>query len=158
VILQELGELLVNRKLRYQTTLAGAVSWREGALGSGGSWHVDSHSTQFKAMIYLSDVSEKNGPFEVVPGSHRPKWFLLFLLKNWLRLNSTTRFEDSIIQKYDTVKILGKMGTLVLFNPLLVHRGAPLIEGERFALTNYYVDSRLPNDSTIDLLDKAQKI
>jgi len=155
--LHDLGELIVNRKLRYQTTLAGSVSYRVGSQGSGGDWHVDSHTVQFKAMIYLTDVTDDNGPFEIIPGSHKPWWFLQFLLRNWFRLDSITRFNNKMVEGYKTYRILGKKGTLLLFNPLLIHRGAPLYGGERYALTNYYVDSRVSKNTAIDSFDKEQK-
>ena len=34
--------------------------------------------------------------------------------------------------------ITGKAGTLILFDASLIHRGRPLEEGCRYALTNYY--------------------
>ena len=154
----DFGELMVRRKLRFQTTLAGHISYKEGALGSGGGWHVDSHSVQFKAMIYLTDVSEDNGPFEVIPGSHKPKWFLVFLLRNWFSFTSITRFDNQLVSKYDTKKMMGKRGTVVLFNPLLIHRGLPVTKGERYALTNYYVNNKVPVGTAIDNLDKEQQL
>ena len=34
-------------------------------------YHVDNNMNTLKAMIYLDDVNEKNGPFEYVKGSFR---------------------------------------------------------------------------------------
>jgi ectoine hydroxylase-related dioxygenase (phytanoyl-CoA dioxygenase family) len=52
--------------------LLGWIRHREGNLGSGAGWHRDSpFSHQFKALLYLSDVTEDNGPFEFIEGSHR---------------------------------------------------------------------------------------
>ena len=39
--------------------------------GSGGSWHRDSYLRQFKSLIYLNDVTDENGPFQVLTDSHK---------------------------------------------------------------------------------------
>lgn len=151
--IMDIGEIMVGRELRFQTTLAGHIVHKEGSLGSGGGWHVDSHSVQFKAMVYLTDVNADNGAFEIIPGSHRPRWFLGFMLNNWRAISSVTRFDSNVISKYPRKKIVAKKGSLVLFNPLLVHRGHPVLNGERYALTNYYIDKRIKVGTAIDNLD-----
>ena len=52
-------------------TLAGRLSAVPGNIGSGGGWHRDSFTNQFKAIIYISDVGQDNGPFQYIRGSHR---------------------------------------------------------------------------------------
>lgn len=46
-------------------TLASAVG-PGGA--SGGGWHVDQHARGVKALLYLDDVTERNGPFAMLLG------------------------------------------------------------------------------------------
>ena len=49
--------------------LAARIRFMEGNLGSGGGWHRDSpHRSQFKALMYLTDVTESTGPFEYLDG------------------------------------------------------------------------------------------
>ena len=35
-----------------------------------------------------------------------------------------------------------KPGTVILFNSSTIHRGSPIINGERYSLTNYYYPCR----------------
>ena len=39
--------------------------------GSGEGWHRDGFFRQFKSMIYLSNVDEDNGPFELILNSQK---------------------------------------------------------------------------------------
>lgn len=124
-------------------TLAGIITYREGNLGSGEGWHRDSFVNQFKALIYLTDVTEENGPFEYITRSHLRQQKVSDHNKYGTPLNSS-RVEDASVTKLiaaqpDRHRILtAPMGTLVLADTTGIHRGMPLRGGERFALTNYY--------------------
>ena len=124
-------------------TLAGIIAYRKGNLGSGDGWHRDSFVNQFKAIIYLTDVTEENGPFEYITRSHLVQQKFSDHFKYGIPLKST-RIEDTSVRKLiaaqpDRHRILtASMGTLVLADTTGIHRGMPLIGGERFALTNYY--------------------
>jgi hypothetical protein len=84
-----------------KTTLAAHITYRIGALGSGGDWHRDRTFYKYrytKAMIYLNDVDDSNGPFQYLIGSHK--------LKNIIKLNykynikySTKEFTNDLIDK-----------------------------------------------------------
>ena len=65
----ELGEL-INQERTYCAFTLG--NWLESGKGgsSGDGWHRDAFHSQYKALLYLTDVSEDNGPFELLPGSH----------------------------------------------------------------------------------------
>ena len=52
-------------------TLAGKMITTGHEYGSGGAWHRDSYLRQFKSLIYLNDVTEDNGPFQVIIDSHK---------------------------------------------------------------------------------------
>ena len=54
-------------------TLAGKIFYNGQEFGSGESWHRDSIFRQFKCIVYLNDVDENNGPFQLVINSHMPK-------------------------------------------------------------------------------------
>ena len=52
-----------------------------------------------------------------------------------------SRIEDKSISLLDQRRIetiKGKAGTLILVDTSLIHRGKPLVNGCRYALTNYY--------------------
>jgi ectoine hydroxylase-related dioxygenase (phytanoyl-CoA dioxygenase family) len=126
-------------------TLAGMLnSDKKGS--SGGGWHRDAFVSQFKAMLYLTDVSEKNGPFQMLEGSHR----LISVLQDSFAAKlkcmqdriSDTEAEALICRNPVRLKAFtGKAGTVILFNSSSIHRGSPIIEGTRVALTNYYYET-----------------
>lgn len=132
-------------------TLAARLDFVPDNHGSGDGWHRDwSVREQIKAIIYLSDVTEKNGPFEYIEGSHHPLTIINDLVQNSFSFNQN-RFTHTEIEvllargNRATKRILfpGKAGTLILVNTRGLHRGSPIQEGVRYALTNY-VWSRMP--------------
>ena len=110
---------------------------------SGGGWHRDAYFGQYKAMLYLSDVDTSNGPFQIVPKTHRILLNLHLIISGYL-IFEQDRFTDVSICKILKVlravpkAITGKAGTLILFNGSCLHRGSPIEAQERIALTNYY--------------------
>lgn len=110
---------------------------------SGGGWHRDAYFGQYKAMLYLSDVNPSNGPFQIVPKTHRILLNLLLIVSGNL-IFEQDRFTDMSIRNILKVlravpkAITGKAGTLILFNGSCLHRGSPIEDKERLALTNYY--------------------
>ncbi len=149
--IREVGKRYTRSRLAGGLTLAAKVEYRKGNKGSGGGWHRDSPiSRQFKSMLYLSDVDPTNGPFEYLVGSHRKSSLLGLISKN-LQSFRQNRFSDeeivAILKKtgITKVQVVGGKGDLVLVDTKGIHRGAPLIQGERYALTNYYFPRRIPN-------------
>ena len=147
----ELGEL-VNREHTYCAFTLG--NWLENGKGgsSGGGWHRDAFYNQFKALVYLTDVKEDNGPFELLPGSHHLTSVLAGIKKAGLgymqnRLSNAEVLRLEELLEIPRKPITGDAGTLVLFNSSSVHRGRPIKVGERLAFTNYYFPiSRDPRD------------
>lgn len=139
---RELGEL-VNREQTYCAfTLAGWLQSSDGG-SSGGGWHRDAFFSQYKAMLYLTDVKEENGPFELLPRSHHVNSVMagikkagLGYMQNRLSDSDADRLEEALSSPRKT--FTGGAGTLILFNSSAVHRGRPIVRGERLALTNYY--------------------
>ena len=52
-------------------TMANKVSYIKNNEGSGGGWHKDAYYTQFKSILYLTDVNNENGPFELIRNSNK---------------------------------------------------------------------------------------
>ena len=52
-------------------TLAGKIQTTGHEYGSGGAWHRDSYFRQFKSLMYLTDVDNEHGPFQVIRQSHK---------------------------------------------------------------------------------------
>lgn len=120
------------------TALVGQLVPVEGNRGSGGGWHRDSaFQPQFKAILYLSDVGSENGPLQYVRGSNRLR-SVLHSLEIDAR-TGITRFEEHDFTATDPVDtLIGDAGTLLLVDTRGMHRGAPILAGERWAITNYY--------------------
>jgi hypothetical protein len=144
---------IIHRKDSFcYTTLAARLKFTENNLGSGGGWHRDTAIglRQFKAILYLSDVSPTSGPFEYLKGSHS-KWSLWdFFLKYGIAYGAN-RIPDEDMNRilrdkaYSLGTYTSKKGTLIVANTFGIHRGSPIQAGDRFALTNYYypIDSNL---------------
>lgn len=125
-----LGIKEVTCKAQYGITL------KRGNSGDG--WHQDSKARGIKALMYLDDVDDQSGPFEMLVGYNvtalRPK--------NDPR-GRNTRFSDEHISQHMAANakvqtILGSAGTLILFDTSHVHRGKTVHERGRIVLTNYY--------------------
>ena len=134
-------------KPTLQTTLGAKLTYAPENLGSGQGWHRDSYTKQFKAMVYLSDVALDTGPFEYVLGSHTYRHVFGSVMDNndkKLRANNS-RFEHSdVVEFCEKRKLERKVfdapaGSIVLFDARGLHRGSPILSGQRYALTNYYV-------------------
>lgn len=112
--------------------MANRTSLAPNSLGSGGGFHRDSaFSHQIKVIWYLSDVSELNGPFSYVPGSHKKLYgqdSLLFPPET--RLVGTPK---------KLVKMTGSAGLRLVADTRCIHGGIPVMKDARYAITLYTV-------------------
>jgi hypothetical protein len=130
--------------------LASRVDFVKGNRGSGGGWHRDSPiSHQFKAICYLSDVSEENGCFQYIKGSHSKRKVIFSYVKRIFRIGQF-RFADEDIDKYlkinnsNITSVDGSAGDLVLVDTKGIHRGKPLEKGTRYVLFCYFWENKIP--------------
>ena len=136
-------------------TLAGRIKAGSTDYGSGGPWHRDSYFRQFKSLLYLTDVDENNGPFQVIRDSHKPEQISKDSKTGNLESIQCT-FSHEIIEKIikndlDRLKTLtGKAGTVVLVDTSAMHRGLPLNQGTRYALTNYFFEKSQINEHLVE--------
>jgi hypothetical protein len=114
----------------------GIVQYKNGNECSGGGWHVDNHNPQFKALLYVTDVNEENGPFAIISPP------LTSTQYKPISENKNTRFPDSIEQEYkgSVKRLTGRAGDVILVNTHYIHRGTVIKKGKRITLTNYYYD------------------
>lgn len=127
------------------STLSARLYASDNNLGSGGGWHRDTprESKQFKAILYLTDVSMENGPFQYVDGTQHEISLYRNIWKHHIKYGQN-RFEDNEVEKiledsyYGLTDFPGGAGTLLLVNTFGLHRGMPIKSGVRYALTNYY--------------------
>ncbi len=113
-------------------------------LGSGGhSWHRDGVTQQLKAILYLNDVGPDDGPFEYV----RHTVSLRERLRHVWRSGAVFRqleWDDAGVARMvatdpgAVVTACAPAGTLVVAHTYGVHRGRPIVSGERYSLTNYW--------------------
>lgn len=112
-------------------------------LGSGGGWHRDSIFRQFKSILYLNDVTENNGAYQIIEKSHKLPYILKDMKAADLKFKNI-RFTGEQIEKIlerepSRLKTFtGKAGTLIVKDCSAIHRGSPLKSGKRYALTNYF--------------------
>lgn len=144
------NNILFNIIAKYYTgrplkkkTLANKLIYEPGKRkNSGAGWHRDNHDMQFKCLMYLTDVTEKNGNFQFITNSS--KRHIGYPTPRTSSYN--TRFADSTV---DTIlntnndcqlyNVVGKAGTLVIADTTYIHRGNIIEEGERLALTEYFI-------------------
>lgn len=131
-----------NHRLNKKT-LINKVVYEEGLIkNSGAGWHRDNHDCQFKVLMYLSDVNEKNGPFQFITNSS--KKYIGYPKPRTENYN--TRFHDKTIEdlmeknencnKHD---VIGEKGTIIIVDTTYIHRGKIIEEGERYAITEYFI-------------------
>jgi hypothetical protein len=138
------GEFVGGLALYNFATLGARIDATGVNNGSGDGWHRDGHGYQFKSILYLSDVTDENGPFEFLPGSHK-RWRAAFdTALGGLPPPPSTRYEPVVVDRmanqfgFKRRHYPAKAGTLLLVNTSGIHRGRPLQSGSRYALTNYY--------------------
>jgi hypothetical protein len=144
VFLKAFGEIAGGFELYNFATLGARIDATATNRGSGEGWHRDAFGFQFKAILYLCDVTDDNGPFEYIPGSHRRWRVVADTALGRIPVPPDSRIDD---QKMDGLvargivrpkRFLARAGTLLLVNTSGIHRGAPLRAGTRYAMTNYY--------------------
>lgn len=134
-------------KMTCSNTLAARIQYKEGNIGSGQGWHRDGNHMQFKAIVYLSDVELKDGPFQIIQGSHKSEMIkrdIKVMDHDGENLRFTNEQVVKLNKKYpENYKVLtAKAGTLVFADVSTIHTGMPLSEdGERYTLFNYYYPS-----------------
>ncbi len=135
-------------------TMIGRLEYKTGKIkGSGEGWHRDwAVNRQFKSILYLTDVTVENGPFEYLEGSHKHLNIINDCVSEHFTFNQS-RFTDEQIEtltkkKYGTrlKTFTAKAGTLILANTRGMHRGMPIQSGVRYSMTNYYwSDMKIPS-------------
>tara|TARA_B100000780_G_C21035217_1_gene415162 strand:+ start:149 stop:802 length:654 start_codon:yes stop_codon:yes gene_type:complete len=114
------------------------VNWLDGTKatdGSGEGWHRDSWFGQRKLLIYLTNCTDSNGPFQYVNNSNS-----LFSKIKYALSGQT----DRLSKEPDSNKIktfIQNEGTGISFDASGAHRGKPPKSGERLAITFYYFSS-----------------
>lgn len=122
-------------------TLINRLKYEEGKIkNSGAGWHRDNHDCQFKVIMYLSDVTEKNGNFQWITNSSKKH----IGYPKPRTPDYDTRYSDQVAdqvltnQKCNLVNVTGKRGTIIIADTTYIHRGNIIQQGERKAITQYF--------------------
>uniref|UniRef100_UPI0040475499 phytanoyl-CoA dioxygenase family protein n=1 Tax=Polynucleobacter sp. TaxID=2029855 RepID=UPI0040475499 len=131
--------------------LAARLNFVPNNQGSGGGWHRDSpHRSQFKAILYLNDVGIDNGPFEYLMGSHAASKSFELLRIHQTHPNQYRFTDEEINAAINNGEVcrtfVARAGTLLLVDTKGIHRGRPIDDGTRYALTSYCFDGARPKD------------
>mgnify|MGYP000255216373 CR=1 FL=1 len=128
-------ELYTGRKIESWTIMANMISHKNNNKGSGGGWHKDSaFSHQVKYIWYLTNVNEENGPFQFIKNTNKIK-------KYGDNQISATRFQN-ITENEKIESVLGSAGDLLICDTSCVHRGKPIDQGVRYAITLYTFNTK----------------
>jgi len=136
-------------------TLAAKIEASGQEYGSGGSWHRDNYFRQFKSLLYLNDVDENNSPLQIVLNSHKSKQITedkktgnLEHLQSRFNVNEIERIIKDDPARLHT--LTGRAGTVVLVDSSVAHRGVPMRNGVRYALTNYFFEKTQINSHLVE--------
>lgn len=149
LLLNEIASAYLGEPSRAAFSLAARMEVVIDNAGSGGGWHRDSNFRQIKAMVYLSDTTERNGPLQLISKSHK---LLQSMRDNGVakqkygEVRWTQKFIDCVLNITGNTRLktlIGGVGTLAIFDSSAIHRGAPILDGTRYAITNYYYPERL---------------
>jgi len=132
---------LYRQNLNKKTLINKLTYEKDKIKNSGAGWHRDNHECQFKAIMYLTDVSEDNGNFQFLTNSNKK---CIGYPKPRTK-NYNTRFTDKTVEellknnnKIQLCNIIGKAGTIILVNTTYIQRGNIIKKGIRKALTQYF--------------------
>jgi len=151
--LEDVASSCLGATSRAAFTLGARLDSTPNNPGSGGGWHRDSPQRQIKAMVYLSNTEDENGPFQFISGSEK----IISMLrddrianKEYGSVRWTGSEVDKVLKKTDSGRLItftAKAGTVLIFDSSAIHRGSPIIKGTRYALTNYYYkDKEITNE------------
>lgn len=101
----------------------------------GGEFHIDDNKANIKFFVYLNEVTTKNGPFVVVPKTHRwsesKRVFTAFKWALTKRRDDLYFRGDSSALESNAQYIVGVGGTFFIADTTAWHRAEPVVEGAR---------------------------
>ncbi|RJE77351.1 hypothetical protein BGP78_09060 [Pseudoalteromonas sp. MSK9-3] len=107
-------------------------------------WHIDNLSDQFKVMVILEDMSDIDGPFTFIKGTHKIKCeykerYHKMYAMNGLSTQAHNHFEPSFTSYKNAEKAVLKAGDIVLFD-CKIHHSASFVKkmGSRKNLVLYF--------------------
>jgi hypothetical protein len=128
-----------------------ALNDRTGALRAG-RWHLDSFRKQLKIFVFMQDVTNSDGPFELIPRTQNISAKVKHMIPGrYFSLNDILRREDKrgyqhiddefierVEETYPPTLFTVPAGTILIADTSAIHRAHPVNGGERYALTSYH--------------------
>lgn len=146
------AQIFYNSRKIEQFCMAGTITYHPEGLGSGSGWHRDSpYRHQFKVIIYLSDTTLEEGPFEFIPDSHHKSSLVKSAqcLGKPLAADRYTNQEVEQLLEQGAIRqpftLVGPAGTTLYADTRGLHRGRPLEKGRRRAVTFYVYHNAMPS-------------
>ena len=160
---QKIGEHYLKHKIGLFMVMANRTVFKDKNMGSGAGWHKDSYSKQFKSILYLNDVNPSNGPFQLIKNSNKNFFMIKLFLKLKNKFPSTRFSHDDILtilnnEKNKIIELTAKAGTLILVDTSFLHRGKPIENSSRYALTNYFFSPKKFEDHKNHFQPKIEKL
>lgn len=125
---------VVNAYLGLDSILAGIVAYRTQPTQTSPKesflWHYDNTPLQVKAICYLTEVAEDDGPLAFVTGTHRRR--------SVAATYEETRYDESKIPVEGRILCVGKPGTVLIVDTSGVHRAMPNKRGHRDVVSVLY--------------------
>ena len=166
--LKQIGEKYLRSELQLFGLMAAYLKHEPDLeYGSGGSWHRDSFSKQYKIIVYLTDVDQNNGPFQYIQRSHKRKNIRQILWnkkirnldKKWDRY--TEQDVNYMLGRYKQLtkkECVGKKGTAIIVDTRGVHTGKKTVTNIRGAITFYLYAKRCKiNENLIKLNQESNR-
>jgi hypothetical protein len=139
-------EKVVGRPPAASLIMVNHIDALKSPAGSGGGWHRDSFSRQYKAFVYLTDVPRESfGAFAFIPNSNAVLPRAVSLVHRMLTRGN--RYSDATITAgarfglAPTPMLLGAASPFFV-DTSLIHRGLPITEGTRIMATLYMYETR----------------
>lgn len=102
-----------------------------------------------KFFLYLSDVTIKEGPLAVVPGTQKE---FKKIRRQWILKNFDHLSRDKVSEKYNDlfVPLVGPRGSLTIFDTDVMHKASEIQEGSIRKVIRFDVYSKRENFNALD--------
>jgi hypothetical protein len=102
-----------------------------------------------KFFLYLSDVTIKEGPLAVVPGTQKE---FKKIRRQWILKNFDHLSRDKISEKYNDlfIPLVGPRGSLTIFDTDVMHKASEIQEGSIRKVIRFDVYSKRENFNALD--------
>lgn len=125
---------IVNAYLGLESIIGGVVAYRTQPTSTPPKgaflWHYDNAPLQVKAICYLTEVTDADGPFGYVRGTQG---------KRPLEVGyEETRFDETAVPTEGRMACVGKPGTVLIVDTTGIHRAIPNTRGIRDVVSVLY--------------------